>query len=109
MMTFGEKTIKKETLYEGKILNLEKHQVSLQNGELADHDFILHGTAVGTFALRDDKIVLVRQYRKGIDAVSLEVTAGLVDPNEDLLVAAKREFAEETGMAGENWHQLDGF
>src|SRR5699024_7551441 len=109
MMTFGEKTIKKETLYEGKILNLEKHQVRLQNGELADRELIFHGPAVGIFALRDDKIVLVRQYRKGIEAVSLEVPAGLVDPNEDLLVAAKREFAEETGMTGENWQQLDGF
>ncbi len=109
MMTFGEKTIKKEILYEGKILNLEKHQVRLQNGELADRELIFHGPAVGIFALRDDKIVLVRQYRKGIEAVSLEVPAGLVDPNEDLLVAAKREFAEETGMAGENWQQLDGF
>ncbi|MGH2102854.1 NUDIX domain-containing protein, partial [Aerococcus urinaeequi] len=108
MMTFGEKTIKKETLYKGKILNLEKHQVRLQNGELADRELIFHGPAVGIFALRDDKIILVRQYRKGIEAVSLEVPAGLVDPNEDLLVAAKREFAEETGMAGENWQQLDG-
>lgn len=108
-MTFGEKTIRKETLYEGKILNLEKHQVLLQNGELAARELIFHGPAVGIFALRDEQIVLVRQFRKGIEAVSLEVPAGLVDPGEDLLLAAKREFAEETGMAGEKWQALDGF
>ena len=108
-MTFGEKTINKETLYEGKILNLEKHQVQLQNGELADRELIFHGPTVGIFAIREDKIILVRQFRKGIEAVSLEVPAGLVDPNEDMLLAAKREFAEETGMAGENWQALDGF
>ncbi|MEY8370771.1 NUDIX hydrolase [Aerococcaceae bacterium 50-4] len=108
-MTFGEETIKKETLYDGKILSLEKHQVRLQNGELAERELIFHGPAVGILALYDDKMILVRQFRKGIEAVSLEVPAGLVDPNEDLLLAAKREFAEETGMAGHNWQVLDGF
>lgn len=66
-MAFGEETVQRETIYEGKILNLEKHQVRLQNGALADRELIIHGPAVGIFALRNNKIVLVRQFRKGIE------------------------------------------
>lgn len=108
-MTFGEDTIHKETIYEGKILNLEKHQVRLQNGELADRELIFHGPAVGIFALRNDQIVLVRQFRKGIEKTILEIPAGLVDPGENWQVAAKREMAEETGLASDTWFEMNGF
>lgn len=108
-MAFGEETVQRETIYEGKILNLEKHQVRLQNGALADRELIIHGPAVGIFALRNNKIVLVRQFRKGIEQTILEVPAGLVERDEDLLLAAKREFAEETGLASDAWTEMDGF
>lgn len=108
-MSFGENTINKETIYEGAILNLEKHEVVLQNGEHAYRELIFHGPAVGIFALREDKIVLVRQFRKGIEKTILEVPAGLVDPGEDLQVAAQREFAEETALGSDQWFDMDGF
>ena len=45
----------------------------------------------------DEKIILVRQHRFGIDAPSLEIPGGLVDPGEAPIDAARRELAEETG------------
>lgn len=46
----------------------------------------------------DGKVVLVRQFRQGIDQHTLEVPGGLVDPQDtDLLAAAVREMIEETG------------
>ncbi|MBR3090784.1 MAG: NUDIX hydrolase [Bacteroidetes bacterium] len=50
----------------------------------------------------DNKILLVEQYRHGIDEISLELPAGIVEPNEDPLDAAKRECIEETGYVGQN-------
>lgn len=48
----------------------------------------------------DDRLVLVRQFRFGIDAFSLEIPGGVIEPGEEPLAAAARELAEETGFAG---------
>jgi ADP-ribose pyrophosphatase len=45
-------------------------------------------------------LVLVRQFRFGIGAFSLEVPGGVIEAGEDPLAAGVRELAEETGFAG---------
>jgi ADP-ribose pyrophosphatase len=40
---------------------------------------------------------LVRQYRYAIDAMLWELPAGMIEPGEDPLLAARRELEEETG------------
>jgi 8-oxo-dGTP pyrophosphatase MutT (NUDIX family) len=48
----------------------------------------------------DDRFILVRQHRYGINAVTLEPAGGIIDPGEPPEVAAVRELREETGYAG---------
>lgn len=48
----------------------------------------------------DRKLVLVRQFRYGIDDFSLEIPGGMIDPGEDPLAAGLRELQEETGFTG---------
>lgn len=46
----------------------------------------------------DGRVVLVRQYRAGTDAMTLEIPGGTLDEGEtDPAAAAKRELLEETG------------
>ncbi len=49
----------------------------------------------------DDRIVLVRQFRYGIDGFSLEIPGGVMDhADEDPVTAGLRELREETGFGG---------
>lgn len=62
---------------------------------------------VHAIALTDDEqIVLVEQYRHGIDTVTLEIPGGMTDSGEDPAEAAKRELLEETGYSSESWQFL---
>ncbi len=45
----------------------------------------------------DHQLVLVRQYRRGHDDLSLELPAGVLEVGEDPLVGGARELLEETG------------
>lgn len=49
----------------------------------------------------DDRLVLVRQFRFGVDALSLEVPGGVIDAGESPLAAGMRELREETGFTGD--------
>jgi 8-oxo-dGTP pyrophosphatase MutT (NUDIX family) len=67
------------------------------------HDFFVMELAdcVNVIAVTpDQEVVLVRQFRAGSRADSLETPGGLVEPGEDPLVAGPRELREETGYAG---------
>jgi ADP-ribose pyrophosphatase len=49
----------------------------------------------------EGELVMVRQYRFGIEALSLELPGGVIEPGEDPRIAAVRELAEETGYGGD--------
>ena len=46
---------------------------------------------------REDVFLMVRQFRHGVELVTTEFPAGLVEPGEEPLHAAARELEEETG------------
>jgi 8-oxo-dGTP pyrophosphatase MutT (NUDIX family) len=48
----------------------------------------------------DGRLVLVRQFRFGIGALSLEIPGGVMEPGEDPVATGLRELREETGYSG---------
>lgn len=55
---------------------------------------------------RDDRVVLVEQFRFGTGELCLEIPGGMVDPGEDAATAAARELEEETGYTARAWRKL---
>lgn len=49
---------------------------------------------------RAGHLVLVRQFRFGLDAFSLEIPGGVMEAGEDPVAAGVRELREETGFTG---------
>jgi ADP-ribose pyrophosphatase len=93
-----ETTTAKTTAFAGKLLQLEQHDVVLENGDAAYREIIRHPGAVGVLARKaDGTFVLVRQYRKAVEQYMTEVVAGLLDAGEEPESAARRELLEETG------------
>jgi ADP-ribose pyrophosphatase len=103
-------TLQSETIYQGRIFSLEKHQIVLPNGESATRELIQHNGAAAVVALTDNhEILLVQQYRIGADAELWEIPAGLLDPAETPLDCAIRELQEETGYKPGVIESLGGF
>ena len=95
---FYEKSIKSDTIYDGKILKLRVDTVELVNKKYSKREIVDHQKGVGIIAFdEDNKLWMVKQYRKAIDRVTLEIPAGLVESNELPIETAKRELQEEIG------------
>ena len=108
-MTFEEKTLSEELLYEGKIINLKKEKVTVKTGT-SYREIIEHSGGAVIIAVTDDKkMVMVRQFRKPADKVMFEVPAGKIDPGEDPMEAAVRELREETGYTASSVRYLCRF
>ncbi|MDT3697799.1 MAG: NUDIX hydrolase [Thermincola sp.] len=77
-----------------------------------DHDFYIieAGEWVNIIPLTPDgELVLVRQYRHGIRATTLELPGGLVDPGDTPEAAAVRELMEETGYSPQEVQLLGSY
>ena len=97
-MEFEEKTLSRKEIYKGPIFQLVQDQVELPAGKgTAQRDLIFHNGAVCVLAVTaENKIVLVKQYRKAIEKISYEIPAGKLEigENSDPEAAALRELEE---------------
>ena len=95
------------TIHQGKVFELIRENVTLENGTTTDVEFIEHPGATAVIPFLDDKrIVLLKQYRHALKKTIWEVPAGTRDPREEIISCAKRELIEETGYSAGQWHRL---
>jgi ADP-ribose pyrophosphatase len=110
MKKLEEKTLSTEHIYQGRVIQLQIDDVQLPNGEASKREIVKHPGAVAIIAITaDQKLVLVRQFRKALEKTIYEIPAGKLEQGEEPLVSAQRELQEETGYRAEKWERLIGF
>lgn len=98
---------RREPLHRGRVFEMVRENVTLENGVTIDMDIIRHPGASAMVPLTDDgKVVLIRQYRHAVGGYIWEIPAGTLDPDESPLACARRELAEETGYTAESMEAL---
>lgn len=104
-MDFEEKTLKRQEIFHGNIFDVVVDDVELPNGlGQSKRELVLHKGAVAILAVTpENKLIIVKQYRKAIEAVSYEIPAGKLESGEAgaEMQAAARELEEETQYSGD--------
>lgn len=100
--TEADERLKWKTLSEKVILNtvvfdVTVHENQSSNGVKGDYYVMKAPDWVITIPEKDGKFLMVKQWRHGEKALSVEFPGGVIDKGEEPEAAAARELLEETG------------
>jgi len=105
-----ERTISSKQIYRGRAVNLRFDTVEKAGGRSTTREIVEHGDCVAVVVLDEaDNVLLVRQFRKPVEKVLLEIPAGSIDPGEDAEECVRRELQEEIGYLPQKIEKLGGF
>jgi ADP-ribose pyrophosphatase len=104
-------------LHKGRYLTFKVETIERVDGSRSERDIVGHPGAVAIVAIdRDDRVLLVHQWRTPANGILLEIPAGTLDvvdeatgAIEDPDLAARRELEEETGYRAGTWRKLAAF
>ena len=98
IMLLEEKTVRKNYIYRGKIINVRCDDAELPNGRPCRREIVEHPGGACVLCVKDGKVALVKQFRYAYGEAIYEIPAGKLNEGEDPMLAAERELGEETGM-----------
>lgn len=105
-----EKTINSTQIFKNSFLDLREDKVLLPNNKTSSRVYIKHpGAACVLPITKDNKLILVQQFRYPIKEVVIEIPAGKKDDNESGYECIKREIEEETGYQSDNFIYINSF
>lgn len=106
----SEKSLEQQSIFSGRVFDVEVHTVELQDQSKARRELIRHRGGVGILPIDEaGHVYLVRQYRKAVEQVLLEIPAGKLELGEAPKTCAMRELKEETGFVSEELDLLGTF
>lgn len=103
-------SIQHHTLYRGKNISLRIDTLAFKNRPPATWEIIEHpGAAVILPIDHNDQLILVKQWRRAIGKILIELPAGTLEKGEDPYDCADRELQEETGFKSASLISLGGY
>ena len=104
----SNKIINTQVIWGEKAWQFRVDDVVLPNGKETQQSYIDHpGSVLVVPMLDENTVVMIRQYRHGLDEVIWELPAGSRDyENEPWLDCAQRELMEEAGYRAERFTEL---
>ncbi len=98
----GWKILESREVFANPVLRLDLETIRTPEGEETEWTVVGIGDGAAVCPVHDDgSVTLIRQYRHALGRSIWELPAGRVEPGETPLEAARRELAEEAGLAAE--------
>ena len=102
----GNKNLIRRSIFKEKISELkskkfsfEINRIELPNGHEGEYGYIKHpGAALAVPITKDNKVIILRQYRFAVSRYLLEFPAGTLEIGETPINSIQREIQEETGV-----------
>lgn len=106
-MDLKETQLDTALVYDGGFIKVRKDHARMPDGSVSVREYIEHPGAVAVLAMLDNgKLVMERQFRYAPGREFVEIPAGKIDHQEDILATAQRELLEETGYVASEWTHL---
>jgi ADP-ribose pyrophosphatase len=100
-----ERTLSTERPWTGKRIAVRVDEVERADGHRTRREIVEHPGAVAILAWDGERLATVRLWRHATGQALLEIPAGTLEPDEPPGETARRELAEECGLAAANWHE----
>jgi len=104
-----ERTRSSTRPWTGRRVAVRVDQVEREDGHATTREIVEHPGAVGILAWDGARLAVVRQWRHAAGRTLLEIPAGTLEPDEPPDATARRELAEEVGLAAETWEAGPSF
>lgn len=102
--------VSSETIHDGSFVSVFDERYRYADGSEVSRTVVRHPGAVGVVCHDREHLILTRQPREAVgDPDSLELPAGKLEEGEDPVATARRELAEEVGLAAERWERLTSY
>lgn len=109
-MKLTEKTVSKNYVYKGRIINVRCDDAELPNGLPCTREVVEHNGGVCIAPITDNnELIFVRQFRYPYMEEILELPAGKLEKGENPFEAGKRELEEETGRVADEYFDFGKF
>lgn len=104
-----DRTLGSRRIFEGRVFTVRVDDVELESGRRSTREVVEHPGAVGILAWDGERLAFVSQWRQPAARDLLEIPAGTLDPGERPDATARRELAEEMGVAAAHWEAGPAF